>query len=67
MNLDKDNKYHVNTVQRECPFAEIESLTTHYQEMTHHISITSLSTTNTRPRHDGNNKSKIILLMIKHL
>ena len=52
MNLDKDNEYHVNMVQCECPFAEIEPLTTHYQEMTHHISINSLSTTNTRLRHN---------------
>ena len=57
MNPDKYDERHVSTVQYESSLVEIEPLTTHYQEMTHHNSINQLSTTTTRPRHSGSNKS----------
>ena len=59
MNPDKYDEHHVSTVQSDCesPPAEIEPFTTHYQEMTHHISINPVSTTSTRSRHSGDNKS----------
>ena len=58
MNPDKYDEHHVSNVQSDFPLAEIEPLTTHYQEMTHHISINPVSTISTRSRHSGNNKSK---------
>ena len=59
MNPDKYDEHHVSGVQSDCesPPAEIEPLTIHYQEMTHHIFINPVSTTSTRSRHSGDNKS----------
>ena len=57
MNPDEYDEHHVSDVQSGFPPAEIEPLTTHYQEMTHHISLNPISTTSTRPRHSSNKKS----------
>ena len=57
-NPDEYDELHVTDVQSDILLAEIEPLTTHYQEMIHHISINPVSTTTTRSRYSGNNKSK---------
>ena len=57
MNPHEYDERHVSTVQYESPLSEIELLITYFPEMTHHISINPVSTTTTRSRHSGSNKS----------
>ena len=57
MNPHEYDERHVNTVQYESPLSEMEPLITHFPEMTHHISINPVSTTSTRSRHSGSNRS----------
>ena len=56
MNPDEYDEHYVNVVQSESPpCIEIESLTTHYQEMAHHNSINAHHHIS---RHSVNNKSE---------